>query len=303
MSVQVRPFRRDDREQLTALVNVHVQAVVPGVSVSVNSVLRQLEREAGEFLVDTWVSERVTMVAEQRGRVVAAAYLCRYRSSADVAENYRDAGEIRWLLCWPDAPFWPDASGAGAALAAAAVGYLRRSGVRRLYADGALPAPGVFGIPEQWPHVRGLLAAAGFIAGSRTEIVLLADLADVRRPPAPPDCRCARTVGGLGTTFTAQRGGADIGMIEVCTLLGDSGRLAGHGGWADVANLCVAPQWRRRGVARWLLGQASEWLQLGHVDRLLDYVAPEETDHLAFARSCGFGELTRTARTWEAPIT
>jgi len=38
-SVEVRPFRRSDREQLTALVNAHVQAVVPGVSVSVNTVM------------------------------------------------------------------------------------------------------------------------------------------------------------------------------------------------------------------------------------------------------------------------
>ena len=50
--VQVRPFRRADREQLTALVNAHIQAVVPGVSVSVNTVMSQLERDPGEFIVD-----------------------------------------------------------------------------------------------------------------------------------------------------------------------------------------------------------------------------------------------------------
>ena len=31
----IRPFRRADRDQLTALVNAHAQAVVPGVSVPV----------------------------------------------------------------------------------------------------------------------------------------------------------------------------------------------------------------------------------------------------------------------------
>jgi hypothetical protein len=67
-SVHVRPFRRDDREHLTALVNTHVQAVVPGVSVSVNAALSQLEREPGEFIVDPWVVERATLVAERRGR-------------------------------------------------------------------------------------------------------------------------------------------------------------------------------------------------------------------------------------------
>ncbi len=57
-TLEVRPFRRDDREQLTALVNAHVAAVVPGVSVSVRTALSQLEREPGEFIVDAWVVQR-----------------------------------------------------------------------------------------------------------------------------------------------------------------------------------------------------------------------------------------------------
>ena len=76
-SIEVRPFRRSDRDQLTALVNAHAAAVVPGVSASVNAVLAQLEREPGEFIVDPWVSERLTLVAEQRQRVVAAAHMLR----------------------------------------------------------------------------------------------------------------------------------------------------------------------------------------------------------------------------------
>jgi hypothetical protein len=65
--VQVRPFRRNDREQLTRLVNAHAEAVVPGMSVSVNTVLGSLERRPEEPIADPWVSERVTLVAEQRG--------------------------------------------------------------------------------------------------------------------------------------------------------------------------------------------------------------------------------------------
>ncbi len=48
---------------------------MPGVSVSVNAVLSQLEREPDEFVVDPWVVERVTLVAEQRGRVTAALHV------------------------------------------------------------------------------------------------------------------------------------------------------------------------------------------------------------------------------------
>ena len=61
-SVRVRPFRRSDRDQLTQLVNAHAGAVVPGMSVSVNTVLSSLERRPGEFIEDPWVSERVTLV-------------------------------------------------------------------------------------------------------------------------------------------------------------------------------------------------------------------------------------------------
>src|SRR5918912_3577019 len=106
-SIEVRPFRRSDREQLTQLVNAHVAAVVPGVSVSVNTVMSQLEREPGEFIVDPWVTERATLVAEQRGRVVAAAHLLRYGAGEEVGEAYRDNAELHWLLYWPRANHWP----------------------------------------------------------------------------------------------------------------------------------------------------------------------------------------------------
>ncbi|MFJ9909007.1 GNAT family N-acetyltransferase [Streptomyces sp. NPDC101152] len=109
----VRPFRRDDRDQLTDLVNAHVAVVVPGLSVSVNTVLSHLERQPGEFITDPWVAERVTLVAERSHSVVAAAHLLRYRADAEVGEACRDSGEIDWFVCRPPASFWPDAEQAG----------------------------------------------------------------------------------------------------------------------------------------------------------------------------------------------
>ena len=84
--IEIRPFQRSDREQLTALVNAHAAAVVPGASVSVNAVLSRLEREPGEYVVDPWVVERTTFAAEQERRIVAAAHLQRYGVGADVGE-------------------------------------------------------------------------------------------------------------------------------------------------------------------------------------------------------------------------
>ena len=154
--VQVRPFRRPDREQFTALVNAHIHAVVPGVSVSVNTVMSQLERDPGEFIVDPWVAERTTMVAEQRGRVVAAAHLLRFGTGEEVGKDMRGAGEVNWLLYWPEASYWPDSGAAAETLMTACLAQLARWQVTRWYADGTLPAPGVYGLPEQWPHIRAL---------------------------------------------------------------------------------------------------------------------------------------------------
>lgn len=297
--VAVRPFRRADRDQLTALVNAHAQAVVPGVVVPVNAVLSQLERDPGEFIVDPWVTGRVTLAAEQRGRVVAAAHLRRYGTGEQVGEAYRDAAEIAWLLHWPRAAYWPDSHEAAEALLTACLTQLGRWQARRWYADGALPAPGVYGVPEQWPHVRALYEGAGFRPEGPTEVVLLAAVDEVR-PTEPPIRGLAvrRTVGVNGTRLAAHLGEEPVGYIEVDTNLSDAGRLAHLAAWADVGNLHVADGFRRRGVGTWLVGQAAGWLRLARVERLLDYAAAEDTGSLAFLRRVGFQELTRTVRGW-----
>jgi GNAT superfamily N-acetyltransferase len=301
--VQVRPFRRADREQLTALVNAHVQAVVPGISVSVNTVLSQLERDPGEFIVDPWVAERATLVAEQRGRVVAAAHLLRYGESEDVGDGYRDAAEVNWLLYWPEASYWPDSRDAAATLMAASVERLQGWGVTRRYADGALPAPGVYGLPEQWGHVRDLYQRSGFVHDGHTEVVLLARVDELPQPSPPPvpGLRLGRAVGVNGTRLYGFVGDEVLGYIEVDTDLAAGGRLAQLAGWADVGNLHVKEAHRRRGVATWLMGQAADWLRLARVERLLDYAWDTETDRLALLGRLGFRELTRTARGWSLP--
>jgi GNAT superfamily N-acetyltransferase len=298
-STEVRSFRRSDRDQVTALVNAHAAAVVPGISVSVNALLSQLEREPGEFIVDPWVRERLALVAEQRGRVVAAAYLLRYGADESVGESYRDAGEIRWLLFWPEAPYWPGSTEAGDVLLAACVAQLGRWGAARCYADGSLPAPGVYGVPEQWPHVAAAYERAGFAHEGRTEIVYLAGVDELPGPGGPPldGLTVRRSLGVNGTRLAALLGDDVVGFIEVDTLE-DGGRLPRHGGWADVGNLRIEDAYRRRGVGTWLVGQAAEWLRLGRIERVLDYAWPEQEDCTAFLATVGFRELTRTRRGW-----
>jgi GNAT superfamily N-acetyltransferase len=309
--VQVRPFRRADRDQLTQLINAHAEAVVPGMSVSVNTVLSSLERQPGEFIEDPWVSERVTLVAEQRNRVAAAAHLLRYFPDERAGESARDSGEIRWLLYWPLAPAgnpcWPDATGAAEALMAACAGVFGRWGVARQHACGDLPVPGVYGVPAQWPHVAALYRRAGFSHTGHTEVVYLVPVEDLPGPGRPPldGLAVTRSVGINGCRLSAVLGGEVIGYIEI-EILDQGERMSRHGGWADVGNLHVAPGFRRRGVGSWLLAQAADWLRLAGVSRLLNYAWLEGTDpgglnyddYRAFLAAAGFRELTRTARGW-----
>ena len=310
-AIQVRPFRRSDREQLTWLVNAHAAAVVPGMAVSVNTVLTSLERRSGEFIEDPWVSDRATLVAEQQGRVAAAAQLLRYYADERAGAPARNSGDIRWLLFWPEAPagnpFWTSGTAAADAVIAACLGQLSKWGVADENAGGELPVPGVYGIPEQWPHVSDLYERAGFAHTGHTEVVYLATVADLVGFADPPIAGISvrRSVGINGSRLSAVLDDQVIGYVEV-EIFDQGERLARHGGWADVGNLQVAKQHRRRGVARWLLAQAAEWLTLANVDRLLNYAWLEGTDpgglnydsYRAFLAATGFRELTRTRRGW-----
>jgi GNAT superfamily N-acetyltransferase len=310
-SIEVRPFHRRDRQQLTDLVNAHAQAVVPGLGVSVSALLSELERQPGEFIVDPWVSERVTLVAEQRDRVTAAAHVLRYYADERAGQAYRGAGVIRWLLFWPQAPalnrYWPDATGAAEALIAACIRQLEDWGVASQGAEGELPVPGVYGVPDQWPHIRGLYERAGFAHTGHTEVVYLARVRDLPHPAGPPlvGLSVRRSVGINGTRLSAVLGEEVIGYIEV-EVFEEGERLSRRGGWADVGNLHVTGPHRRQGVATWLIGQAACWLQLAQAERLLSYAWLEGQDptgqdysaYRAFLAACGFVELTCTKRGW-----
>ena len=304
-SIQVRPFRRRDREQLTGLVNAHAAAVVPGQGVSVSALLSHLERQPGEAIVDPWVSERLTLVAEQQDRVVAAAHLLRYFADERAGQAYRGNGEIHWLVFWPEAPdgnpCWPDATEAAGQLIAACIRQLDDWGVASQDAGGELPVPGIYGIPGQWPHISALYERAGFAHTGDTEVVYLAVVDELARTgPAPvPGLTVQRSVGMNGTRLSAVRDADVLGYVEV-EVFDDGERLSRRGGWADIGNLQVAEPYRRRGVATWLLGQAADWLRLAQVSRLLDYAPLDESaaGYRAFLAAAGFQELTRTRRGW-----
>jgi GNAT superfamily N-acetyltransferase len=227
---EVRLFRRTDRDQLTDLVNLHVAAVVPGVSVSVSTVLGDLKRQPGEFITDP----------------------CQF---------------ARWSA-------------------------------RVRYADGSLPAPLVYGLPRNWPHIRALYERAGFRHTGDTEVILLARVADLPAPETRPGVTAERTLGECGTRFTARAEGRTLGHIEIDTALARPERHARAAGLADIGNLHIDPARHGTGLEHWLLARAADWLRLCGVDRLVAYEPAADSASLALLTGAGFRELTRTDRGW-----
>lgn len=298
-ALEVRPFRRADRDQLTELINLHVATVVPGVSVSVNTVLSALERQPDEFITDPWVSERVTLVAEQRDHVVAAAHLLRYRAGDEVGADHRDVGGIDWLVHRPPASFWPDSGEAADLLMSACLARLARWNVRARYASGDLPAPAVYGLPRSWPHIRALYERSGFRHVGDTEVILIARMTDLPSHQPRPGVTVDRTLGECGTRLTAYADGRALGFIEVDTALSRPERHTRGLGLADIGNLHIDPSAHGEGLEHWLLGQAADWLRLCGVDRLLAYEAAADVTTTEHLTSAGFRELARTDRGWE----
>ena len=95
--------------------------------------------------------------------------------------------------------------------------------------------------------------------------------------------------------------GERVGYIEV-ELRSVSDIRSRQFGWADIGNLWVAEEHRRRGIGTWLLGIAADWLRLGGIERLLTYNWPSETEELAFVTHHGFRELVRTERGWTRQV-
>ncbi len=299
--IEVRPLRRSDRQQLTALVNAHVEAVLPGVSVSPNAVLSQLERDPGEYVVDPWVVERRTLVAVLRDRVCGVAHLLRYGDDDRVGPGLRGLGELSWLLFWPGqhAAGRAEMDAVADALVAAAVRAL--AGCTGIGADGALPAPSVHGVPDRWPHVAAALSRAGFVPGGPTEVVLAARVGDLPVPGPPPVAGLGLEValGGRGTRFSARLAAEVVGMYEVASDLTEGGTLSRLAGWAEGWELWVRPDLRRRGVATWLLGHGAERLRFAGAERVLDHAALDGDDGtLPFLAARGYRELARTRRGW-----
>ena len=297
MSVAVRLFERRDRDQLTTLANLHVAAVIPGVVLSVNALLAQLEREPDENILDPWVAERCCLVAERNHEVVAGALLHRFRADADVGPAYRGTGEVRWLVCKTDA------AEAGAILLREALERMNRWEVTVVGAECGLPALACYGVPDTLPHIRKLLTDADFGEPTRTEIVLAARC-DALAGHALEGGSIERTLGLLGARLTLRRDDTELGFIEVSDHSNAMARSSVATRWADVGNLTFANDDYLDLAMAPLLSAAADWLLLGGVTRLVDYWAHDihRPEYLAQLERLGFRRLVVNERGFRRSI-
>jgi hypothetical protein len=291
MPAAVRPFERRDRDQLTALVNLHVAAVIPGITLSVNAVLGQLEREPQETIVDPWVAERCCLVVERHDGIAAAALLYRFRADEDVSDSYRGTGEIRWLVCSTDAV------DEGSRLLEAALERMRAWGVRSVGADCALPALACYGISNTLPHLRSLVLGAGFAEPTRKELVLAARC-EALTGEVVDGLGTSRTLGLLGTRFTVSQNRTELGFIEICDQPVEMARSSVAQRWADIGNLVVHDEADAAEVVPTLLSAGAEWMRLGGIERLIAYWAEDvdPAERLAQLELAGFQLLVCNER-------
>ncbi len=99
---EILPYEHDFLEQVSVLVNQHISAVLPGWTLPAARIEAGMRRNPGEYVIDPWVVERKTLCVLERQRVVGAAHLLRYGTGNEVGKFYRGAGDISWLLAWPE---------------------------------------------------------------------------------------------------------------------------------------------------------------------------------------------------------
>ena len=104
-----------------------------------------------------------------------------------------------------------------------------------------------------------------------------------------------RQLGIDGVRFSALLDGRMLGYLEVA---GDGSRF-GRPGRADIGNLWVEEEFRRRGVATSLLAEAAWWLRLAGPTSLVAYLNEESPDsERRFYEAAGFEVLSRVRRDW-----
>ena len=247
--VFIEPLRDTHLEQVQVLINMHLSTMVPGWFLPEAFISSRLHRNPWQHTLDPWVRERATLCALQKQRVAAAAHLLRYGNGPEVSHWYQDAGDLAWLLAWPNA------GEVAAALLAGAGRQFAAWEVKRQYAwDAGLPIGPFVGVPEVWPRIAGVLERAGYHprTGQEGEEIIYGGPLDSALRAAPPPVvgmTLLRTMGTISDTrFVALVDGQEVGRCECATDLTWGGALPALRGWGELSEPQVSEARRNRGI-------------------------------------------------------
>jgi GNAT superfamily N-acetyltransferase len=282
---------------LQALINAHLEMAIPGWALPAEYIADRLLHHPEQHILDPWVVERRTFFSVEAERVLAVVHLLRYGDTDEVAPDYRNAGDIAWLL------FAPDAAADGRELLAAARQQMQAWNVRVTYAwDTGLPVPLCSGIPDAWPHVHNLFVDSGFALDSRVEYIFGGELDAVPFPAAAPVDKVyvQPVVSGVGAIFILRHNDEPIGRCECVADLTQDGRLPAFAGWGKLEALEVAGPWRNRGLGCWLLQHAVAWLRDMECERITFSVIPDDDARGAgrFYRRFGWDRWFTLGKGW-----
>jgi GNAT superfamily N-acetyltransferase len=301
--LSIEQYQPHHLPQVQALVNAHMSALVPGWALPEAFIAERMQRDPGEYVVDPWVTARMTLCAIERQRVVAVAHLLRYGGGAEVGPAYRNHSELAWLLAWPDA-----ADHAAALLRASGDQFARWGSAEAFALEACLPAGPFAGLPDAWPHIAAALAKAGYArhpSRARDEAIYAGSIQQIELKASPiAGLTIQRTVGRFGTRFSAILDGQSVGDCECISNLTDGGALPALRGWGELAELEVREPWRDRGIGTWLVQHAVAWLRLGGCTRIVLSVAAEDEAAGAgrFYRRLGWDALVRLQRGWVSTL-
>lgn len=282
---------------LQTLINAHLEMAIPGWALPAEFIAERLTRHPEQHILDPWVIERQTLVSVEAGQVLATVHLLRYGNGAEVAPDYRNAGDITWLL------FTPGAEADGRELLTAARRQMQAWGVHVTYAwDAGLPVPLCSGIPDAWPHIRSLFIEAGFVATGGVEYIFGGGLETIPSPAAAPvnEVCVQLVVSGTEATFILRYNDEHIGRCECVADLTQDGRLPAFAGWGKLEALEVAAPWRNRGLGRWLVQHAVAWLRDMGCERIAFSVIPDDDARGAgrFYRRFGWDKWLTLEKGW-----
>lgn len=295
--MRVQPFERTTLPQLQRLVNLHLAAVIPGWALSETALARELEQDDAQPVTDPWVRDRITLCTVEGSRVLAAVHLLRYGEDPEVIPAYRGVGEISWFLAQPDRV------DAATAVLTAAEEHLARWEVSHVHGWGSgLPAGPLRGVPDVWPHISAALETAGYHPSGHREALYGGWLLDVAPSTEPPvaGVMVPRQLTAYETRIAAVKDDAEVGFCDIQPDLTNAGLSPAFRGWSWLTDFQVREGFRNRGIGRWLLQHAVQWLRLAGCDRIVFAVADENEAAGAgrLYRRFGWEVLVREAHGW-----